>query len=543
MLAGREIEQRLSGQHPASSSGQERFQFHSFKYSVPAFPTFRLTNFKTVRRHRYHTTTDNARMSEMTSEKEKHNSGEECRSLFKALNKRWTELCLQYLPVRFADSIWRYSRHAIANDAEQGWKLHVTATILTANEVLEKVAPLLQRENILFKAPASLRELSKINSGIYYGYSQIGKFITVYPQTKDEAARLARELHQLTKGGAAPAVPFEPTYRAGSCIYYRYGAFTFNEMEGTDGSRVLALRDPEGNFVPDRRGTADAKPEWVADLFPSRRAKRPPKASAQTPLKTTYRAFGALAQRGKGGVYQAVDFSVAPPRRCVLKEGRRHGEVGLDGRDGFRRIRHEEKVLLSLARAGVKVPRLYAAFKAEKNYYLALEYIEGDDLNSWLTRRKRRLEVSRALRIGVQLANLMARIHEAGWVWRDCKPANIIVTKTGELRPLDFEGACRVARPDPEPWGTPPFAPFKEPDDFGGQTRLPEDLYALGATMYLMLTGTTPDALNLLPLEFFRRSVPPAASALIMTLLDADPERRLKASTIAEKLKEVLSVI
>jgi hypothetical protein len=481
-------------------------------------------------------------MIEMTSEKEKLYSGEEYRSVFKALNKRWTELCLQHLPVRFTESIWRYSRQAVAHDPEQGWKLHVSATILTANEVLEKVAPLLHRDNVLFKAPASLRELSKINSGIYYGYSQVGKFITVYPQTKAEAARLVRQLHQLTKGCPAPAVPFETAYCAGSCIYYRYGAFTFNEMEGTDGSRVLALRDPEGNFVPDRREATNAKPEWVPDLFPPRDAQRPPKASAQTPLKTTYRAFGALAQRGKGGVYQAVDFSVEPPRRCVLKEGRRHGEVGLDGRDGFRRIRHEEKVLLSLTTAGIKVPRLYAAFKAEKNYYLALEYIEGDDLNNWLTRKKRRLEVSRALRIAVQLAELIASIHAAGWVWRDCKPGNIIVTKTGELRPLDFEGACSIGRPDPEPWGTPPFAPVKEPDDFCGQTRLPEDLYALGATMYLMLTGQPPDALNLTPIETMRRNVPPEASALIMTLLDADPERRPTASTIAESLKDVLSV-
>ena len=38
-------------------------------------------------------------------------------------------------------------------------------------------------------------------------------------------------------------------------------------------------------------------------------------------------------QRGKGGVYQALDLNVNPPRLCLIKEGRKHGELTWDGRD------------------------------------------------------------------------------------------------------------------------------------------------------------------------------------------------------------------
>jgi hypothetical protein len=48
---------------------------------------------------------------------------------------------------------------------------------ITAGKVLQAMAPVLHRYRVLFKAPASLPELDWLNSGISYGYSQIGKFV------------------------------------------------------------------------------------------------------------------------------------------------------------------------------------------------------------------------------------------------------------------------------------------------------------------------------------------------------------------------------
>lgn len=471
-----------------------------------------------------------------------HYGVEDYRALYKSLNRRWRELCERYLPVMTEGSIWKYSRRASADDPQQGWKLHIPATVLTASLVLERVAPLLHSHRTLFKAPVSLQELERINCGLYYGYSQVGKFITIYPRTTAEAVMLARSLHRITCGMTAPSVPYDLKFRPTSRLYYRYGSFTLLEKECADGTRSLAMRDPGGNLVADRRDSEEAMPGWVSDPFP-KKPERHPAETVETPLRTTFRAFRALSQRGKGGVYLAVNLGATPACLCILKEGRKDGETSFDGRDGYWRIKHEEHVLASLGSKGIKVPRLYSSFEAEKNYYLVIEHIEGESMGKWLGRKKRRLSVARALRYSVELAVMMSGLHAAGWVWRDCKLANIIRTKDNKLRPIDFEGACPVNQPDPMPWGTPSFVPPEWRDEFQGQSRVPEDLYALGVIIYFLLTGCLPDSVPLLPIEKLRRNVPAGVREAVMELLQTDPTRRPTAHKVASRLQEALDLI
>jgi serine/threonine protein kinase len=459
-------------------------------------------------------------------------------ALYGPLHEMWKELCGRYLKVTACDSMWRYSRLRRPRDPEQGWKLHIPATVLTAGRVLETVAPFLHRRGVLFKAPNTLLELEKLNSGVYYGYSQVGKFITVYPRSAREAASLARELHKMTRGIASPSVPFDRKFAPDSRVFYRYGSFYPHELINPNGTPTPALRGPEGDLVPDVREHPEAKPEWVPDLLHAHPAPPAEKAgrAVVTPLSTRFRAFRALTQRGRGGVYQAIDLGAASPRFCVLKEGRRDGETGWDGRDGFWRVEHEGRVLRALGEAGVRVPRVYLSFRAEKNYFIAIEFVEGENLQAWLCAKKRRIAVPHAVDLGRRLALLIAKIHAAGWVWRDCKPTNLMLTTGGELRPLDFEGACPTDSADPLPWGTPSYAPPEWGDVPRERGRLPEDLYALGALIYYLLTGATPDATPTLPIKTLRRNVPEEVCAVVNELLDANPTRRPTASDAARRL-------
>lgn len=456
------------------------------------------------------------------------------------LNRRWRELCSRYLPVAPPGSIWHYSRESNAGDPEQGWKLHISATVLTVNGVLEAVAPLLTERGAQFKAPASLEELNRLNSGIYYGYSQVGKVITVYPRSAAEAVALAERLHELTHAHSAPPVPFEQRYRPDSCVFYRYGSFTPLEIENPDGTRTLAMRDPDGKLVPDRRDSTET-PEWVADPFPLRRQNDDAGESAGSPFKTTYRVLKALVQRGKGGVYKALDLSVFPPRFCVIKEGRRDGETDWEGRDGCWRVRHEERVLNSLQAAGVESPRVLSSFEAENNFYLVTEYVEGTTLQAFLRGRTRRLTITQVLRYAAGLAAVVSRIHSAGWTWRDCKPPNIMLTKRGALRPLDFEGACPADQPDPHSWGTPAYVPPEWHRNFNDGSREPEDLYALGSIIYLLLTGVLPASANPRPVETLRRGIPSRLRDITSALLAHDPLARPRAVEVARLLGDALA--
>ena len=471
-------------------------------------------------------------------------AAENCRRRTESLNLKWKKLCDVYLPVVGSTSFWRLSIKLRSDDPYQGWKLHIAATVLNACRVLGRVAPFLCRREVLFKAPACLEDLAKLNAGIFYGYSQVGKFLTIYPRTNSEARFLARELHRLTRSIPAPSVPFDLEYRRGSCLYYRYGAFKAQEIKNEADEVELVIRAPDGRFVPDIRDSA-LQPSWAQDPFRKNSRQTTDQRARRTPLQTTFKAFRALAQRGKGGVYQALDLSVAPPRVCILKEGRRHGEVGWHGRDGLWRVKQEERNLKILAGAGVNVQTVYASFKAENNHYLALEFVEGETLEQHLTRRQRKLTISSALRRSIALARLLSAIHEAGWVWRDCKPHNIILTKGGELRPIDFEGACRIAEPDPFLWGTPSYTPPEWSLEFHGQSRLPEDLYALGVVLFLLLVGKLPDSRSdsARKIRKLRRKIPAGVRTVIEELLNADPARRPAARAVSAQLELELNKI
>src|ERR1041384_4851520 len=195
------------------------------------------------------------------------------------MERDWHDISLKYLSVLPANSIWRLSRHPLPSDLQQGWKLHLSATILNACEVLSAVGPYLLSRNILFKGPASLAELSKLNSGIHYGYSQVGKCLTVYPNDHNEAVELASQLDRLTAGVEAPVIPFDQKFGNDGCVYYRYGAFKPLEKIDANGKATLCIEDLDGNLIPDDRYSHDAVPSWIVDPF----ATQPPVQETSQP--------------------------------------------------------------------------------------------------------------------------------------------------------------------------------------------------------------------------------------------------------------------
>ena len=453
----------------------------------------------------------------------------------RALRQEWQYLRDVYLPVRDPRSIWRLSRKHRRDDPSQGWKIHVSATILSACSIFRLVAPYLRRRGIMFKAPRSLAELHRLNTGIDYGFSQIGKFITIYPPSTDMAVVIASDLHRLTANFRGPVVPYDNRLRNNSCVYYRYGGFSKSTIMFR-GKEVEAIARPDGKLVQDRREPRTAVPPWLVDPF------NPPPVLRRTlgPLETNYRNYRALTQRGRGGVYYALDISSDRARPSIIKEGRRHGETDLLGRDGFDLIKQEARFLGSNAGKVAGLPRVITTFRADNCFYLVMEYIPGRTLQQMLAGQAW-MSFRRLLTYGLNVARIIAEIHDAGWAWLDCKPGNFLCQAGGKLRPVDFEGARRLRSLDLWPlrttgyfrpeWKTRPPAPEQA------------DLYMLGVSLAQLMTRTP--SVAKVATTFARKAkktgLPPQLVQTIQSLLSSRSHARPSARAVHRFLKQLLS--
>ena len=389
---------------------------------------------------------------------------------------------IKHLPL--SDGNWSYSRPIREDDPAQGWKLHLSATILSAAEVFARAEPILRKHDALFKVPCRLELLKSLNSGLA-DFSQVGKFLTIYPRSTGEALMLARDLHRATHGLPGARIPFDARYREKGLVYYRYGALR-RSADGTPGF----IHAPGGKRYRDKRAPGMAVPRWLDDPFQKPRA---PKSQRRGLLLRHLLVLEAKAQRGKGGVYEAVDLSVLPVRRVIVKEGRRHGETNWDGRDGYALVRHEARVLRKLRAAGLPVPEVLREFTENGNRYLVLEKIPGRPLLAAKRTQPARTSWRRAARILEQLEPMLSRMHAAGWTWRDCKPSHVLL-QGGKLRLIDFEGACRIDQTGLPPWGSPDYAPPSSQGKFSRRAGTREDDYALGVIAFQFLSGKFPPA-------------------------------------------------
>ena len=116
------------------------------------------------------------------------------------------------------DEPWIVARPLDSVLPAQGWKLHVSATLSSALDVLTQALPVLVAARVPFKVAKTLETLASLNYGVA-GSSQIGKFITVYPRDDEQAVDLAVRLDQATAGLTGPAVPSDRPLHPGSRVF------------------------------------------------------------------------------------------------------------------------------------------------------------------------------------------------------------------------------------------------------------------------------------------------------------------------------------
>jgi hypothetical protein len=356
----------------------------------------------------------------------------------------------------------------------QGWKIHVSCTILNANAVLDAVTGVIDSHRTVAKTVKRFAHIDAINSGLVYGYSQIGKIFTIYPADEDSFVGLSKELAAALRGVEGPAVPFDFAVPGTRCVFYRFGSF-----DGTGN-----LTSPDGITCPDDRNKCSI-PQWVADPFGARDAENAGgNIFALTPV------YSCLSQRGKGGVYMALDLRTKNVRRVVIKEGRRNGEIHWDGTDGYQLIENEAAILQVLARCPAAVAsKALDTLATDRGFYLIEEFIEGAPLSALLAKRSLTSNRSRRDRVIQSICHGLHHVHRSKIAWRDLKPQNIIL-RNGNATFVDFEiAACVSTRPRHHRQGTRGFLPPESIRVSSGTQLLAQDLYALGVTIGLICSG------------------------------------------------------
>ena len=271
-----------------------------------------------------------------------------------------------------------------------------------------------------------------------------------------------------------------------------------------------------------------------------------------------YEVVERLGQGGMGVVYKARDtlldrfvaLKVLPPEKSADPERRQ-------------RLLGEAKAASALNHP--RIVSVYDVVTTDGQDVIVMELVEGETLDERMTRK--RLTLGEALGLGVQIADGLSRAHGAGIVHSDLKPANVMITRDGGVKILDF-GLARLTQTlftDTEaPTESRHSLPaehvvagtigWMSPEQAAGQTvDARTDVFALGLILYEMLTGQHPfrHRTTIETLAALREDDPEPPSRLVPTLpleaeravlrcLHKDPSRRWQsASDLAAVLADL----
>ena len=243
-----------------------------------------------------------------------------------------------------------------------------------------------------------------------------------------------------------------------------------------------------------------------------------------------YLIVRAVGQGGMAAVYQAADQRLGG-KAVAIKEMSDAAITGpLAKRQAIDAFRQEAQMLASLDHPNL--PRVTDFFSENGKHYIVMEFVEGETLKTVL--RRQRADESQVRAWAAQLGGVLSYLHRQSppVIFRDLKPANIMLTPQGQLKLIDF-GIARFFKTgqagDTVAMGTPGYA---APEQYGqGQTDARSDVYSLGVVLHQALTLYDPTHTPFV-LPPVRQLNPQVSSHMQQTILKAiqvDPRQRFQS--------------
>lgn len=244
-------------------------------------------------------------------------------------------------------------------------------------------------------------------------------------------------------------------------------------------------------------------------------------------LQNRYHVNTILNSGGMGSIYLAHDANLDGP--CAIKEMHPSDDSWVS-----RRFREEANLLSQLQHPNI--PRVRDFFQLEREggmlCFIVMDFVQGitlhQELETALQEGKPGLDSDMVGKIALELLGVLEYLHSLSppIIHRDIKPANVIrESEGGKLYLVDFGLARNVSEHTQTTAGTLMFCP---PEQMLGKADVRSDLYALGATLYLLLTGQPIQMGRYTPVLVHRAEIEPQLAETVDKVLQLDPDQRFQ---------------
>jgi serine/threonine protein kinase, bacterial len=249
----------------------------------------------------------------------------------------------------------------------------------------------------------------------------------------------------------------------------------------------------------------------------------------QTVLQDRYVIAQKLGQGGMGAVYRAGDRRLSTVSWAIKEMSETAITGPLERQQARETFLHEAEMLAGLSHPNL--PRVTDYFEQDGKAYLVMEFVPGETLLSYLQREGLPQPQARVFEWVRQLCDVLDYLHtqRPPIIFRDLKPANIMLTPQGQIKLIDF-GIARLFKPgqakDTQPFGT---VGYSAPEQYGrGQTDARSDVYSLGVLVHQLLSGYDPTAtpFRLPPANQINPALSPQIAAVLAAATDGDLARR-----------------